>query len=384
MCCNGPHCAASWRCWPDMTRQRRGSWLLRGFTLGFAVAAGLMGADFDWNLPKGFPRPATPADNPMSAAKVELGRYLFYDKRISVNGKESCGSCHKQELAFTDGRARALGTTGQIHPRSSMSLVNVAYTPRLTWANPTLDSLEEQALTPMLSEEPVELGLKGREQEFLSALRRDPVYVRLFRLAFAEEGDVYTIKNVTKAIAAFERTIISMRSPYDRYRWGGDSSAISDAAKRGEILFFSSERAGCFQCHAGWTFSGATRFEANEAAESRGHMQSFFNTAVSPYAAPNRGFYEHTKRPGDIGKFRAPSLRIIAITAPYMHDGSLATLDDVIGHYAAGGRIDHPNKSTILRPFKLTDSERRDLIEFLKALTDEELLHDPRWSDPWA
>src|SRR3984885_10419529 len=143
-----------------------------------------MGADFDWNIPKGFPRPIVPADNPMSAAKVALGRYLFYDKRISVNGKESCGTCHRQEFAFTDGGARAEGTTGQLHPRSSMSLVNVAYAPSLTWANPTLHSLEEQALIPMLGEEPVELGLKGREQTFLDTLRGDDRYRLLFPRAF--------------------------------------------------------------------------------------------------------------------------------------------------------------------------------------------------------
>jgi cytochrome c peroxidase len=342
-----------------------------------------MGADFDWNLPKGFPRPAVPADNPMSAAKVELGRYLFYEKRISVNGKESCGSCHRQELAFTDGRTRAEGTTGQLHPRSSLSLVNVAYTPRLTWANPTLDSLEEQALTPMLSEEPVELGLKGREQEFLSVLRRDPLYVRLFRLAFAEEGYVYTIKNVTKAIAAFERTIISMRAPYDRYRWGGDSSAISDSAKRGELIFYSSERGGCFQCHDGWNFT-AIRFEGSPDQGDGGRSGRFFNTGVSLDRAPNRGLFELTQRPEDVGKFRAPTLRNIAITAPYMHDGSVATLEEVIDHYMAGGKADHPNKSSILRPFRLTNEEKNDLIDFLKSLTDEELLRDARWSDPWA
>lgn len=112
-----------------MTRQKQARWLLRGVAVGFAIAASLMGADFEWNLPKGFPRPAVPADNPMSAAKVELGRYLFYDKRMSVNGKESCGSCHRQELAFTDGRARAEGATGEAHPRSSMSLVMLP-TPR--------------------------------------------------------------------------------------------------------------------------------------------------------------------------------------------------------------------------------------------------------------
>jgi len=344
----------------------------------------MLGADFEWNLPNGFPRPAIPTDNPMSAAKVELGRYLFYDKRISMNGKESCGSCHRQELAFTDGRARAEGATKQLHPRSSMSLVNVAYAPLLTWANPTLDSLEEQALTPMLGEEPIELGLKRHEETFLNTLHRDPIYRRLFPQTFAEAGDVYTLKNVTKAIAAFERTIISMRSPYDRYRWGGDSSAISDSAKRGELLFSSSERGGCFQCHGGWNFT-TIRFDGNRDGRAEGDPRGgFFNTGVSLYAPPNRGLYERTQRLEDVGKFRAPSLRNIALTAPYMHDGSLTTLEEVIDHYAAGGKMDHPNKSRILRPFRLTDDQKRDLIEFLKSLTDEELLHDPRWSDPWT
>src|SRR5258706_14556290 len=146
-----------------MTRRKQARWWLSRVAVGFAIAANLMGGDFEWTLPKGFPRPNVPADNPMSAAKVELGRYLFYDKRMSVNGGKSCGSCHRQELAFTDGRAHAEGTTGQVHPRSSMSLVNVAYAPLLTWANPALDSLEEQALIPMLVKEPIELGLKGHE-----------------------------------------------------------------------------------------------------------------------------------------------------------------------------------------------------------------------------
>src|SRR5579872_6938768 len=125
-----------------MIRRKQARWLLRSAAAGFAIAATLTGADFEWNLPKGFPRPAVPADNPMSAAKVELGRYLFYDKRMSVNGRESCATCHRQELAFTDGRAHAEGTTGELHPRSSMSLINVAYNPVFTWANATLTSLE--------------------------------------------------------------------------------------------------------------------------------------------------------------------------------------------------------------------------------------------------
>src|SRR5262249_19905948 len=276
------------------------------FILPLLLAASLLGADWDWGLPKSFPRPAVPASNPMSTAKVELGRYLFYEKRMSVNGKESCGSCHRQELAFTDGRARAEGTTGQLHPRNSMSLVNVAYAPTLTWANPALESLEEQALTPMLGEEPVELGLKGHEKEFLDTLKHDPIYQKLFVQAVPGAADVYTLENVTRAIAAFERTIVSVRSPYDRYRWGGEPTAISDSAKRGEILFSSSERGGCFQCHGGWNFS-AVRFEGSRDRRSEG--SGFFNTGVSAYAEPNRGLYELTHRAEDVGKFRAPTLR---------------------------------------------------------------------------
>jgi cytochrome c peroxidase len=234
-----------------MIPRKQGPSLRKLFAISLAIPACLVGASFDWNLPAGFPKPAVPPGNPMSAEKVELGRYLFYDQRMSVNGKESCGSCHRQELAFTDGKAHAEGTTGQRHPRSAMSLVNVAYAPVLTWANPKLESLEEQALTPMLGEEPLELGLKGHEPRFLGALRGDPLYQRLFPKAFPGESDTFTLKNVTKAIATFERTIISMRSPYDRYRWGGEASAISDSAKRGELIFSSSERGGCFQCHGG-------------------------------------------------------------------------------------------------------------------------------------
>jgi cytochrome c peroxidase len=356
--------------------------LLKRIAVTLVVVSGLSGADFDWNLSKGFPRPAVPSDNPMSTAKVELGRHLFYDKRMSVNGKESCGTCHRQELAFTDGRARAEGTTGQVHPRNSMSLVNVAYVGRLTWANPTLDSLEEQALTPMLGEQPIELGLKGHEQEFLNTLRRDPVYQRLFPQAFTESADLYTLQNVTRAIATFERTIISMRSPYDPYRWDGESSAISDSAKRGELLFSTSERGRCFQCHGGWNFS-AVRFEGSRGPGGEDSRGGFFNTGVSRYEAPNRGLVEQTKRPEDMGKFRAPTLRNVALTAPYMHDGSIATLEEVLDHYATGGKMNDPNKSRILHRFTLSDSEKHDLVEFLRSLTDEELLRDSRWSDPW-
>jgi len=341
----------------------------------------LAGADFDWRLPPGFPKPVVPVDNPMNGAKVELGRYLFYDTRMSVNGKSSCGTCHRQELAFTDGKPRSVGTTGEQHPRRSMSLVNVAYAPYLTWANANLTSLEEQALVPMLGTKPVELGLLGHEREFLATVAAEPIYIRLFPEAFPGERDPYTLPNVTRAIAAFERTIISLRSPYDRYRWYGEMDALSDSAKRGGIIFASGERGRCFRCHGGWNF-GPVRFEQTEARQEFANGP-FFNTGATMYAAPNRGLFEQTGRNVDIGKFRVPSLRNIAVITPYMHDGSIPTLEAVIEHYVAGGRFPHPNKSEIIRPLTLTEQDKQDLIAFLNSLTDREALTDPRWSDPW-
>ena len=177
-----------------------------------AFACLALAQDYQWNLPKGFPKPFVPADNPMSAAKVELGRYLFYDKRMSVNGTESCASCHKQELAFTDGRATGLGATGESHSRSAMSLVNVAWSGALTWSNPDMRSLEKQALVPMFGARPVELGLR-QDDRFLPTIRGDAKVRELFAKAFPGETDPFTIDNVTRAIASFERSIVSARSP---------------------------------------------------------------------------------------------------------------------------------------------------------------------------
>src|SRR5580698_400207 len=234
--------------------------ILPAFAVALALSFPLAGAAADgyvWDLPRGFPKPRVPAANPMSPAKALLGRYLFYDKRMSVNRTQSCASCHRQELAFTDGRATARGATGQDHPRSAMSLVNVAYAGALTWSNPNLRSLEEQALIPMLSEHPVELGLRGRESSLLSQLAADPVYRALFLKAFPDAQGRFSLHNAAKALAAFERTLISARSPYDSYHFGGDRGAISDSAQRGEALFFGDGVAGCFRCHGGFNFSDA-------------------------------------------------------------------------------------------------------------------------------
>jgi cytochrome c peroxidase len=323
------------------------------------------------DLPKGFPKPRIPTDNPMTSEKVELGRYLFYDTRMSVNGKSSCATCHKQELAFTDGLAVAVGATGERHPRGAMSLVNVAYSAVLTWSNPGITSLEQQALIPMFGEHPVELGLRAGDGS-LAMLRSDPKYRELFERAFPADRDPFTIVNVTKAVASFERSIISARSPYDRYHYAGEDNSVSDSAKRGEILFFS-QPLSCFRCHGGFNFSGNTVSERHAATEPE-----FHNNGVS--GTP--GLFEFTKDPKDTGKFKAPTLRNIAVTTPYMHDGSIPTLDGVLSHYAGGGH-NNPNKDPLIAGFTLSAQDRSDLIEFLKSLTDEAVLHDRRFANPW-
>lgn len=347
------------------------------------------------SLPKGFPAPLVPTQNPQSKVKIELGRRLFYDKRMSGNGTQSCASCHKQELGFTDGLPRSVGSTGQIHPRSAMGLTNVAYVSALTWANPLLRTLEEQALGPMFGERPVELGLSGKEQELLDRLSSDARYPELFARAFPDEPRPISLTNITKALASFERTLISGRSAYDRFIYGNEPGAMSDAAKRGMDLFFS-ERLECFHCHGGFNFSDATTSERSTFDETNYHVTGLYNIAgTGAYPTGNQGLYELTGKDRDRGRFRAPTLRNIAVTAPYMHDGSVATLEDVLDHYARGGRnvtegpnsgdgVLHPNKSLFVRPFSLSKSERADVIEFLHALTDPSFLQNPALSDPFA
>lgn len=346
-------------------------------------------------LPPGFPRPSIPVDNPLTAAKAELGRFLFYDKRLSGNQTQSCASCHEQARAFTDGRARGLGSTGQLHPRGPMSLANVAYFEALTWANPLVLTLEDQALLPLFGETPVELGLAGREEELLQRLRTDPQYPQRFAAAFPEDPAPIRLGNLTKALASFERTLISGRSPYDRYVYDKDPGALSEPARRGMDLFFG-EKFECFHCHGGYAFMDSTFDEKSSFREANFHNTGLYSLdARGSYPEGNQGLFELSGKERDRGRFRAPSLRNIAVTAPYMHDGSVATLEEALAHYARGGRkIEsgpgagdgslNPNKSLFIRRFEMSETEKQDVIEFLRALTDEEFLKDPRFSDPFS
>ncbi|MDM3853094.1 MAG: di-heme enzyme [Aphanizomenon gracile PMC627.10] len=350
---------------------------------------------YNWNIPVWMPKPIVPANNPMNFQKVELGRHLFYEQRLSITGEFSCATCHLQKLAFTDGKTVAVGATGEKHPRNSMSLANIAYNPILTWANPLITKLENQALVPIFGEHPVEMGMVGREKQILAMLRDDAKYPQMFKDAFINEKNPINFSNLTKALAAFERSLISVNSPYDKYRFGGDANAISAAAKRGEKLF-NSENLECFHCHGGINFTDSVMHEKLAFQEIAFHNTGLYNIdGKGSYPANNTGVYEITSKPTDMGHFKAPTLRNIALTAPYMHDGSIATLEEVIDHYQAGGRTiktgefagigsTNPFKSEFISGFKLSESEKQDLLAFLRSLTDEEFIKNPAFSNPYG
>ncbi len=302
---------------------------------------------YEWHLPRGFPVPAVPADNPMSTVKVALGRRLFFEPRLSVTGRYSCASCHDPAKAYTDGRAVAVGAKGDPLPHSAMSLINVAYNISYGWTKVELQSLEAQMLEPLLNEYPVELGVAGRQAQVCDLLASEPTYRAAFAEAFPQEAQPVTFGNLVKAIATFERTLIYGSSPFDRYLFDGDHSAISDQAKRGMKLFYST-RGGCGSCHSGLNFTGNWRDAQGETGKP-----GFANNGTSDRS------------------MRVPTLRNIALTAPYMHDGRFPTLDAVLDHYAQVAQ--QRRGDTRLYSFDLSVEERADVVAFLETLTDAEL-----------
>jgi cytochrome c peroxidase len=327
-----------------------------------------------------------PDDNPMSSAKVELGRRLFYDVRLSRNGTQACAGCHEQARAFTDGKATAVGSTQQHHRRNAQALANVAYSASLTWANSLVGTLERQALLPLFGETPVELGWAGHEDELLSRFSMDAESSARFEAAFPGEG--VTLETITRGLAAFERTIISGNAPWDRYS-AGDSAALSADAQAG-LALFNSERLECYHCHAGFNFSDSVSHAGVAVVEKPFHNTGLYDVdGLGSYPVTDQGLFEITQRVGDMGRFRAPSLRNLRFTAPYMHDGSLATLDAVLDAYAAGGHARQlsgapsPLQSDLVRGFTLTVDERRQVLAFLEALNDEDFVTASALSDPW-
>ena len=323
-------------------------------------------AQYAWRLPPGFPTPAVPADNPMSEAKVALGCRLFSETRLSATHTYSCASCHRAELAFTDGRALAVGAKGASTQRGAMTLTNVAYNPAFTWASASVVTLERQMEQPLFNEHPLEMGLRRDDRELVEWLSQQPSYAAAFRASFAQEAQPISISNVIKAIAAFERTLISGRSPFDRYVYDDDRAAFSAGARRGMRLFFA-DRSGCARCHFGVNFAGPIAQRGKSAPPAL-----FANNGSA--VKGDEGLSAETQRQHDRGRFRVPTLRNIALTAPYMHDGRFATLQQVIDHYAAGGR--HAESLGVvdsqIRPLDLSAQEKQDLLEFLQGLTDKD------------
>ena len=347
-----------------------------------------------WSLPANFPNPRVPGDNPMSEAKVELGRFLFYDKRLSGNGTQSCASCHHQDKAFTDGRVVAMGSTGEMHPRNAQGLANVVYNATLTWANPSLLSLESQAQVPIFGERPIELGINDSNvNAVLERIKTDARYPAMFASAYPGISQPVTWGNITRAIGAFQRTLISGNSRYDQFLQGKTSLTASE--QRG-LTLFNGEKAECFHCHAGFNFNNQVVHASTQVLDTPFHNTGLYNIGgTGNFPEGNQGLYEITANPADRGKFRAPSLRNVEVTGPYMHDGSMTTLEEILDFYAAGGRNitsgphagdgrANPNKDQLISRINLTAEEKADLVAFLKTLTDHDFLTNPKFANPFA
>ena len=283
-----------------------------------------------------------PVDNPTVPATVTLGRRLFRERLLSRNRSLACADCHRPERAFTDGRAKAVGVYGRRGPRSVPTIVNRAWGESFFWDG-RIATLEEQVLQPILAELEMDLTI----DEAVERLRGTASYAEAFRATFGREVNP---DDLARALAAYVRTIQSGASPFDRYVWG-EPDALSPDAKAGLGLFRG--RAGCSACHVGPNLTD----------------EEFHNTGVfwgqQPY---DPGRFTVTEVTEDIGKFKTPTLREIARTAPYMHDGSLETLEDVVDFYTDGGRP-NPFLDDEVRPLRLTDDEKAALVAFLRSLT---------------
>lgn len=379
-------------------------------------------APYDFGLPSDeMAAPPHPPDACVTPERVALGRRLFYDRRLSRHKNQSCADCHVQARGFTDGRVASVGSTGQVHPRNALGLANVGYFATLTWFNPELTRFDNQALVSLFSENTKttieEMAISSKEWVVTDRLLADPEYPALFAAAYPEAGidpaesrtntagqlvpgdqrprvrAIMDVTHMVRALAAFQATLVSRRSPYDR-------GVLSPAARRGEALF-RSERAGCLACHSGpfLNYDAGTERPGyhNVGLYNVGGTGDYPDQSLHGRAAPRKsqGLHLITKRPEDRGKFRTPSLRNVAVTGPYMHDGSVSNLVAAVRHFAAGGRNvtagplagdgrAHPNKAAGVRAFALTAGETRDLLAFLESLTDDCFLNDPRLSDPAA
>ena len=330
--------------------------------LGLSVAVALpmlsaveaSAADTPMKLPQilGLEDPNTyiPEDNPLTKEKVELGRTLFFDKRLSKNDTIACASCHKAETGFTDGMPVSTGINGLKGGRSAPASFNRVFSKGQFWDGRAA-TLEDQSIGPFAN--PIEHGFTTHDQ-LVAKMKTIPGYQKLFKEVFGRDID---IKDVGRAVASFQRTVLSGNSPVDKFDIGGDEKALNDSAKRGLELF--RDKARCTRCHSGFNFTD----------------EKFHNLGIGwDTNTVDLGRYMETNNPEDIGAFKTPTLREIARTAPYMHDGRFKTLEEVVDFYDKGG-VKNPHLDNTLIPLKLTDQEKKDLVSLLKSLNGEGWQH---------
>jgi len=301
------------------------------------------------NIPMGFPLIKFPADNSFTKERWKLGKQLFFDKQLSKNNTISCASCHKQKFAFSDDVALSKGDNNSIGTSNAPTLANVAYHPYFTRAG-GVPTLEMQILVPIQEHNEFNTNMV----DVVEKLRNNNFYQTMAKTAYNRDLDAFVI---TRALATFERSLISGNTKFDEYYYKGKTNALNESEKRG-LSLFNSNKTNCSGCHSGFDFTN----------------YAFENNGLYPIYADS-GRMRLTQLPQDRARFKVPTLRNIALTGPYMHDGSFNTLNDVIEHYNAGGQS-HINKSNLIKPLLLTAREKQDLINFLKTLTDHKLIQN--------
>jgi len=313
-----------------------------------------IGAVVDIKAPLGLPPVPIPADNPPTAETIALGRRLFYDARLSKDNSVSCASCHNPSLAFTDGRAVARGVGGTLGVRNSPTLLNAAYSPLQFWDG-RAPSLEAQSAFPIA--DPAEMNQP--HEVSVSKIAQDPAYAAEFARAFGA-GSV-TLGKIQRSLASFERTLLSGNSPFDQYQYGGNKQALTPAAVHGLALFTDPQKGNCAVCHT---------IEAKYALFTDGKFHNTGSGVNGDGTLTDLGRFGQTKLETEKGEFKTPTLRNVALTGPYMHDGSLKTLKDVVDFYAGGGNS-NPYLDKEIKALNLSAQDRADLVAFLEALTGE-------------
>ena len=309
-------------------------------------------SSFQLTLPLGLEKDSLviPEDNPLTKDKVELGKLLFFDKRLSANDTIACASCHMPSLAFTDGQPVSTGIHGQKGGRNAPTAINRVFSSAQFWDGRAA-TLEEQSVGPFTN--PIEHGFKDHD-ELVAKVKSIAGYSPLFERAFGSPA--ITTDLIGKAIASFQRTLLSGNSNYDRFTMGNEEQALSATAQNGLRVFLG--KGQCLRCHFGFNF-----------ADERYHnLGAGWDRKSKSFA--DAGRHDVTNKPEDMGAFKTPTLREVAKTAPYMHDGSVATLREVIDFYDRGG-IPNPQLDPVIKPLNLTEQEKKDLVEFMESLNGE-------------